>query len=47
MKPTVGEMMDTETHAVSMDLPIKDAIDVLVDKGVTGIPVLTRSLHKF
>jgi CBS domain-containing protein len=40
MKPTVGEMMDTETYAVSKDLPIKDAIDVLVDKGVTGIPVL-------
>lgn len=40
MKPTVREMMDTETHAVFSDLPIRDAIDVLVDKGVTGIPVL-------
>ena len=43
MMPTVSEMMDTETHAVSRDLPIKDAIDVLVDKGVTGIPVLNAS----
>ncbi len=41
MKPTVSQMMDKETHAVSMDLPIKDAIDVLVDKGVTGIPVVS------
>jgi CBS domain-containing protein len=40
MKPLVREMMDSETHAVSIDLPIYDAIDVLLDKGVTGIPVL-------
>ncbi len=40
MKPTVGQMMETETHAVSADLPIREAVDILVDKGVTGIPVL-------
>ena len=33
-------MMDVETHAVPIDLPLYDAIDVLLDKGVTGIPVL-------
>ena len=43
MKPTVGQMMDTETHAVSTDLPIYNAIDVLLDKGVTGIPVLSAT----
>jgi CBS domain-containing protein len=43
MKLTVDQMMDTETHAVSVDLPIYDAIDVLLDKGVTGIPVLGAS----
>ena len=40
MKTTVRQMMDTKTHAVSAELPIRDAIDVLIDKGVTGIPVL-------
>lgn len=43
MKPNVSQMMDTETHAISMDLPIYEAIDVLVDKGVTGIPVLSAT----
>ena len=43
MKPTVDQMMDTETHAVSADLPIHNAIDVLVDQGVTGIPVLSTT----
>ena len=43
MKPTVGEFMETETHAVSIELPLYDAIDVLVDKGVTGIPVLSSA----
>ena len=43
MKPTVNQMMDTDTHAVSADLPIYAAIDVLVDKGVTGIPVLSTT----
>ena len=43
MKPTVGQMMDTETHAVSADLPISNAIDVLVDKGVSGIAVLSAT----
>lgn len=45
MKPTVREMMDRATHAVSADLPIRDAINVLIDKGVTGIPVLDASGH--
>lgn len=40
MSFTVRQMMDTKTHAVSADLPIRAAIDVLIDKGVTGIPVL-------
>lgn len=40
MMPTVRQMMDTTTHAVPADMPIRDAIDVLVRKGVTGVPVL-------
>jgi len=40
MRPTVRQMMDVTTHAVSAELPIRDAIDVLIEKGVTGIPVL-------
>jgi CBS domain-containing protein len=40
MMPTVRQMMDTATHAVPAALPIRDAIDVLIKKGVTGIPVL-------
>ena len=40
MKTIVRQMMDTKTYAVSAGLPIRDAIDVLIDKGVTGIPVL-------
>jgi len=40
MMPTVRQMMDTTTYAVSADLPIRDAIDVLLKKGVTGVPVL-------
>ena len=40
MRPTVRQMMDTTTHAVSAELPIRDAINVLIEKGVTGIPVL-------
>jgi CBS domain-containing protein len=43
MKYTVSEVMDTRTYAVSADLPIRDAIDVLVDRGVTGIPVLNAN----
>ena len=39
MKPTAREMMDPRTHAVSAELPIRDAIKVLIEKGVTGIPV--------
>ncbi len=40
MQPTVRQMMDPVTHAVSTTLPIDDAIDLLIDKGVTGMPVL-------
>ena len=40
MKTTVRQMMDAKTHAVTADTPIGDAIDVLINKGVTGIPVL-------
>ena len=40
MGPTVREMMDVNTHAISVEMPIRDAIDVLIEKGVTGIPVL-------
>ena len=40
MRVTARQMMDTRTHAVSVELPIRDAIDVLIDEGVTGIPVV-------
>lgn len=40
MRATVRQMMDTRTHGVSVELPIRDAIDVLIDEGVTGIPVV-------
>lgn len=40
MRTTVRQMMDTATHAVSAETPIRDAIDVLIEKGVTGIPVV-------
>ena len=39
MKLIVRQMMDTSAHAVSADLPIREAIDLLIKKGVTGIPV--------
>lgn len=42
MKPTVAQMMETETHAVTVDLPIQRAIDVLIEQGVTGIPVVNE-----
>jgi CBS domain-containing protein len=32
--------MDTETHAVPPHMPILDAIAVLIDNGVTGVPVV-------
>jgi CBS domain-containing protein len=41
MKPTVHLMMDPVTHAVSAELPIREAIKVLIEKGVTGIPVIS------
>jgi CBS domain-containing protein len=40
MRVTVRQMMNTATHAVSAELPIRDAINVLIDEGVTGIPVV-------
>lgn len=40
MTVTARQMMDTKTHAVSAELPIRDAINVLIDERVTGIPVL-------
>ncbi len=39
-RPTVRETMDPRTHAVSPQLPILDAISVLIDAGVTGVPVV-------
>jgi CBS domain-containing protein len=40
MKTTVRQMMDPVTHAVSAETPLREAINVLIEKGVTGIPVL-------
>jgi CBS domain-containing protein len=40
MLPTVRTFMDTDTHAVLDTLPILDAVRTLVDKGVTGVPVV-------
>ncbi len=39
-RPTVRESMDRETHAVSHSLPIDDAIALLIEHGVTGVPVV-------
>lgn len=41
MKPTVRMMMNPTTHAVSADVPIRDAIKVLIGEGVTDIPVVS------
>ncbi len=38
--PTVRDAMDRETHAILPDVPILEAISVLIDKGITGIPVV-------
>jgi CBS domain-containing protein len=38
--PTVRETMDRETHAVREDLPVLEAISMLIDRGVTGVPVV-------
>ena len=43
--PTVHDTMDRETHAVREDLPILDAISVLIDSGVTGVPVVDDQGH--
>jgi CBS domain-containing protein len=38
--PTVRDAMDRETHAISPDLPILEAVSRLIDTGVTGVPVV-------
>ncbi len=42
MKPTVRMMMNPKTHAVSADMPIREAITVLIEQGVTDTPVVDR-----
>lgn len=37
--------MDPETHAVREDRPILEAISVLIDSGVTGVPVVDDQDH--
>jgi CBS domain-containing protein len=41
--PTVRETMDREAHAVSPDVPILEAVGTLIDRGVTGVPVVDGS----
>lgn len=38
--PTVRTYMDTDTHALSVDDDIRDAVRRLIDEGVTGAPVV-------
>ncbi|MBL8921163.1 MAG: CBS domain-containing protein [Myxococcaceae bacterium] len=38
--PVVRDFMDTQVHTVSPDLPILDAVDFLLEKHVTGAPVV-------
>ena len=40
MHPTVRSMMDPSTFAVPSEMPILEAIDVLIKQGVTGVPVI-------
>ncbi len=40
MHPTVRTFMDTETHALDVDDLILDAVERLIDEGVTGAPVV-------
>ncbi len=37
---TVRDAMDRETYAIPPETPILEAISVLIDKGVTGVPVV-------
>lgn len=39
--PTVREHMDTYVHTLRPEMPVLDAIDLLLDKHVTGAPVVT------
>jgi CBS domain-containing protein len=41
--PVVRTFMDTETHALSADDDILDAVRRLIDEGVTGAPVVDAS----
>ena len=45
MTTTVREMMESATHAVSAEMPIGDAINVLIDKGVTVEQVAKVTRH--
>jgi CBS domain-containing protein len=39
--PIVREHMDTYVHTLRPDMSVLEAIDLLLDKGVTGAPVVT------
>ncbi len=39
-RPTVRDTMELDTHAVSPDLAISDAISLLIEEGLTGVPVV-------
>ncbi len=41
-RPTVRESMDEETFAVPPDYPILDAVALLIEHGLTGVPVVDR-----
>lgn len=41
--PNVRTFMDTDTHALSEDDDIIDAVHRLIDEGVTGAPVIDAS----
>lgn len=38
--PIVRDFMDTRVHTVSPDMPILDAVDFLLERHVTGAPVV-------
>jgi CBS domain-containing protein len=38
--PIVRDFMDTKVHTVSPDMPILDAVDFLLERHVTGAPVV-------
>lgn len=40
MFPPVRTFMDSETHALHADISIRDALQVLIDAGITGAPVI-------